>query len=148
MSISALSISTVEAFDRNRLMVDLDEATDPNSPPAVLLVVGLRQLGEIVAGNRSDETLARIRDVFAEIVGSVGTDYRTRGTELCAILDQPAKVERIVAALEQQLAALAGPEFRAACGAVELPAEAHDALEALLLVDKRVTAAYGPVTFD
>ncbi len=148
MSVTALPTATIEAFDRNRLLVDLDDATAPDSPPAVLLVIGLRQLGEVIAAHDSDKVLAELRDAFADLVGDAGSDYRTRGAELCAILERPAEVDRIVAAIEQCLSAYAEPPLRVACGVVELPAEAGEALDALALADRRVTAAHGPVRYD
>jgi hypothetical protein len=148
VTITALPSATVTVFDRNRLLVDLDEATDPGSPPAILLVIGLRHLGEAVAGNGSDEVLAELHKTFTELVEGAGSDYRTRGSELCAILHRPADADGIVAAIEARLAIYSEPAIRASFGVVELPAEASDALGALALADSRVTAAHGPVGFD
>jgi len=148
MSVTALPNATIEIFDRSRLLVDLDEATAPESPHAVLLVIGLRQLGDAVARDGSDEIVADLRAGFTELVGADGTDYQTRGSELCAILDDPTVVSRIVTGIEERLAGYGEPLFRAACGIVELPAEADDAVSALTLADRRVTAAHGPVGYD
>jgi hypothetical protein len=148
VTITALPTATVTAFDRNSLISDLAEATDPGSPPAILLVICLRPLGETVAGNGSEELLAELRRTFAELVGQAGSDYRTRGSELCAILHRPTDADGIVAAIEARLAIYAEPAIRATFGVVELPAEASDALSALVLADSRVTAAHGPVGFD
>jgi len=132
-----------ELFDRNRLLVDLDEATDPGSPDSVLVVVGLQGLGEL----GSHPALSRLRDRFAAIVGASGAIYHTRSTELCAILDGDMHdVAGVVGVIHEVFVREAlGVDVRVSTGFVELPREAEGAPQALALADQRLTAAGGPV---
>ena len=133
MSIAASVAETVELFDRNRLLVDLDESTDPDSPDSVLVVVDLRGIGMA-------ETL---RDSFAAVVDGVGTVYCTRSTELCAILDGGVQdLAEVLEAVHGMFGREAGRlGVQIFTGLVELPREAFGALEALALADRRMTAA-------
>jgi len=146
---SKLTQST-ELFDRNRLLVDLDEATDPESPPSVLVVVGLHGLGETYDGGKPDATVGKLREGFAEIVGIAGATYRTRNTELCAILDGTVDdVVEVLAAIHKGFARAAERvDLRVSMGFAELPRDAEGAGEALSLVDRRMTSADGPIRYD
>ena len=137
LTVNLVSILAVQSqlFDRNRLLVDLDEATDPDSPDSVLLVVGLRGIGLA-------ETL---RDSFATAVDCSGTVYCTRSTELCAILDGGVEdLAEVLEAVRGMFVREAGRHgVRVFTGLVELPREAYGAPEALALADERMTAADG-----
>jgi GGDEF domain-containing protein len=135
----------VELFDRSRLLVDLDEATDPAGPDAVLVVVRLSGFGDTSGESGIDPVVAQLRERFAALVGSSGTAYRTRSTELCAILDGDARdLSSVLGALQDVFAAEAEQlDVRVSTGLVELPGEAHGAPEALALADRRLTGADG-----
>lgn len=138
-------------FDRNRLLVDLDEATDPDSPPSVLVVVGLRGLGESSAESGLHPIVSQqLRERFAAIVGTAGATYSTRSSELCAILD--GTTDDVVETLGAIHAGFAGEaasvDVRVSMGFVELPRDAEGAPEALTLTDRRMTSADGPIRFD
>jgi hypothetical protein len=137
----------VELFERSRLLVDLDEATDPASPDTVLVVVGLRGLGESFAETGTDPVVTQLRERFAAIVGGAGAVYRTRSTELCAILDGGvAEVTEVLEAVHGVFAGEAARlEVRVSTAFVELPREAEGAPEALALADRRITAGDGPI---
>jgi hypothetical protein len=134
VSIAFSDAETVELFDRSRLLVDLDEATDPDSPASVLVVVGLRGIGLA-------ETL---RESFAAVVDGVGTVYCTRSTELCAILDGDVQdLAEVLDAVRGMFGREADQRgVRISTGLVELPREAHGAPEALALADRRMTVAH------
>jgi hypothetical protein len=140
----------VELFERSRLLVDLDEATDPTSPETVLVVVGMHGLGETFAEPGTHPVVAELRERFAEIVGDAGAVYRTRVAELCAILDggvhDLAEVLGAVHGIFVREAARL--DVRVSTGFVELPREADNAPEALALADRRVTAGDGPIRGD
>jgi hypothetical protein len=141
---------TTELFDRTRLLVDLDEASDPESPAAVLVVVGLRGLGEAADEPVEPTTVEELRDRFTAIVGASGAVYRTRSTELCAILDGDAReLASVLDAVQEVFATEAAHlDVGVSTGFVELPREAHGAPEALELADRRMTAADGPIRQD
>ena len=141
---------STQLFDRNRLLVDLDEATDPDSPPSVLVVVGLRGLGESSAESGPHPIVSQLRDRFVAIVGTAGATYSTRSTELCAILDGATDdVIEILGAIHEGFAReAASVDVRVSMGFVELPRAAEDAPEALSLVDRRMTSADGPIRYD
>ncbi len=131
-----------EIFDRTRLLIDLDEATDPTSPASALLVLGLPQPGE----NRATFSTAEIeklvehlRDRLADLVGNNGSVYRTRSTELCAFIDgkllpSDHLLDTIRTELDLQCEPLA---VRVSLGCVSLPVEATEPTAALALADER-----------
>jgi hypothetical protein len=152
LTVNLVSILAVQSqlFDRNRLLVDLDEATDPDAPESVLVVVGLRGLGELSAQSGSHPIVNQLRDRFAAIVGGSGAVYRTRSVELCAILD--GAMHDLVGVLssihEGFTREAARADVRVSTGFVELPREASRAPDALALADRRMTAADGPIRYD
>jgi hypothetical protein len=150
VNVAPKSFESTELFDRNRLFVDLDEATAPDSPATVLVVVGLHGLGESFAGGDTDPTVSKLRDGFAEIVGDAGATYRTRNTELCAILDGAVDdVVEVLGAIHKGFArAAARVDVRVSMGFAELPRDAEGAGEALALVDRRMTSSDGPIRYD
>jgi len=131
-----------QIFDRARLLIDLDEATDPSSSPSVFVVVGLRCVGDV------DDLLVELRHRFAAGVGPLGTTYTTRGTELCAIIERTDGLDAVLDAIRRDLEAAAGARVFVASGRAELPREACDAIAVLALADQRLTAATGAVRFD
>lgn len=150
MSITTPSLDTTQLFDRSRLFIDLDEATDPESPDSVLVVVALRRLAETFGDSGVHPIVTQLRHRFVAIVGVSGATYRTRSTELCAILDGGRQeLVQVLAAIHEGLTREAARlDVRVSTGFVELPQEADGALEALMLADRRLTAADGPARYD
>jgi hypothetical protein len=150
VSITTAPETSTQLFDRSRLLVDLDEATDPNAPDSVLVVVGLHGLGEEFGESGAHPIVMQLRDRFTAIVGGSGATYSTRYTELCAILDGSVHdVVQVLGAIHEGFArAAARVDVRVSTGFVELPREAFGAPEALSLADHRMTAADGPIRHD
>lgn len=131
-----------EVFDRNRLLVDLDEATDPSHPPTVLLVAGLRSLGSAFdAQEDADTLLTRVRERFGAVVGDTGATYHTRANELCAIIDSAYRSQSLVAQIKAAIAQETDRPERVVWALVELPHEACDAIAALTLADGRLSGS-------
>jgi len=141
---------STELFDRNRLLVDLDEATDPDSPSSVLVVVGLHGLSESSAEPGSHPIVVQLREHFGTIVGTAGATYSTRATELCAILDGATDdvIEMLGAIHDGFAGEAARVDVRVSMGFVELPRDAEQAPEALALADRRMTSADRPIRYD
>jgi hypothetical protein len=129
------SATQEEILDRVRLLVDLDEATDPLAEPSLLLVVGFPR-PETAQGL---EIMRPAVDMLAASLTTLFLDgssvYRTRGNEVCVVSDlgdgTPGDhLQRI-----DEVAVQAGTSV--AVGYAELPREAPDALSALGLADGR-----------
>ena len=142
MSTASIHETPTQIFDRTRLLIDLDEATDPSSPPSVFVVVGLRCVGDV------DDLLVELRDRFAAAVGPLGATYTTRGTELCAIIERSDGLGAVLDTIRGDLETAAGAHVSVVSGMAELPREACDATAALALADQRLTAVYGSIRFD
>ena len=143
MSIATSISEPTELFDRNRLLVDLDEATDPDSPDAVLVVVGLQVSSETSGEIGTHPGVTQLRERLAAIVGGSGAVYRTRSSEVCAILDGGVHdlADVLRAVREDFLREATQLDVGISTGIVELPREADGAPEALELADRRMTAA-------
>ena len=144
--------TTVEAFNRTRLLIDLDEATDSESSPALLLIVGVPRAG---GGAGSDPAvtlfMARLEETMASLVGSAGSIYRTRSTEVCALVEgSVSELRDVLGGLQTELAREQRPFCEAVVGIVSLPEEAGDALDALAIADERMARSTGfdAETFD
>jgi hypothetical protein len=144
--------TTGEAFDRTRLLIDLDEATDTESSPALLLIVGVPRDRD---GADSDPAvklfMARLEETMAILVGAAGSVYRTRSTEVCALVEgSVSELRDILGGLHTELAREQRPFCEAVVGIVSLPEEAGDALDALALADERMARSTGfdAETFD
>ncbi len=141
---------SAEIFDRARLLIDLDEATDPTSPACALLVLGLPHPGEqrtTFSTAEIEVLVAHLRDRLADLVGDNGSVYRTRSTELCAFIDGTVSpsddlLDAIRTELDLECEALA---VRVSLGCVSLPGEASDPTSALALADERARVPAGKV---
>jgi hypothetical protein len=131
-----------EIFDRQRLLVDLDDATDPTSPPTVFVVIALRSRAEAA------DALTLFRDWFARVVGTLGTSYTPRANEICAIVERSERLNGLLSILQDDIQSAAAPRLQIGCGVVELPREACDAMAALALADRRLTEAHGRTRLD
>jgi hypothetical protein len=130
-----------EILDRLRLVADLDEATAPESPPSVLLIVGRPRVPGWEPNEEPPPDLVQFSDRLAEMVAVRGSVYRTRATELCALIDVgPSKFVRLLAAIEAHLRS-EGADEALSVGYVTLPAdEVPDAAAALKIADSRLAA--------
>ena len=146
---------------RQDLIADLEVALDPSSSPSVLAVfdlVGWSGYREIFGELASDQLTARLAHRFASVVhlarsakpfGSVnlplGLCYRARQDEFCALINMP--LENVRHMLDDATEALTDEGrsvfVTAECGAVVLPEEAEDAVDALTLASERLTVATG-----
>ncbi len=126
-----------QVFERARLLIDLEEATDPASADGTLLVLGFRRRRDRPASAMTRNDIALL-DRLSDLVGSLGPVYRTRCTEVCALLDLgDDEVDRLV----QELRRILVEEKRRATvgiGVVMLPEEALDPVTALAAADTRL----------
>lgn len=131
--------SRAEILDRIRLVADLDEATAWESPPSVLLIVGTPRAPGWEPNEEPSPDLVRFSDRLAEMVAVRGSVYRTRSTEVCALIDvRPAAFVRLLAAIEEHLRS-EGADEALSVGYVTLPRdEAPDAVSALTIADSRL----------
>lgn len=141
-----ISGSTIEeVFNRTRLLIDLDEATDELSPPSVLVVMGVPRAA-VEAPLDPDEvaTVARLGELMTDVIGEAGSIYETRTTEVCALLDgTEAELAGLLDAIGEELACTAGPGSSVSLGFVALPEGAPDAITALTIVDRRLRIGAG-----
>lgn len=129
--------SQTHVFDRARLYVDLDEATDTASPSTTLLVVGFRRRRD-----RQPSALTRndvqLLDRLDTLIGDYGAIYRTRATEVCALV---ALAEDELDDLTDDIELLLIDLHRkgsVGIGLVNVPEEAGDAVSALALADEKL----------
>jgi hypothetical protein len=141
---------SVEIFDRARLLIDLDEATDPASPASSLLVLGLPHAAELTPARavpELEELVVQLRDRLAELVGENGTVYRTRATELCAVIEgRLSPSDGLLDAIRTELDLDCEPfAVHVSLGCVALPGEASDPSAALALADERARTITTPI---
>jgi hypothetical protein len=134
---SALSAAESHVFDRARLYVDLDEATDSTCPAATLLVAGFkrRRDRQPSALTRNDVQLLDRLDALMSDYGSI---YRTRAAEVCALLTlEEDELDDLTDEIERMLF-----EFHrkgtVGIGLVNVPGESTDAVSALALADAKL----------
>jgi hypothetical protein len=141
--------------DRHKLMRDLAAALEPGCPPSVLAVfelVGFDHHRRVFGERASAELAARLARRFASVVflarsaRPFGGDtqpaalcYRARQNEFCALVNMP--FENVCDMLDDATHALTDERAGApACGAVLLPDEVADPVEALMLADQGIWA--------
>jgi GGDEF domain-containing protein len=128
--------------DRTALFCDLGAAAAADRSRLLILLelVGVRGYADELGSAAAEELLDRTAKRLQAAVGDTGTCYRLRGTEFCALVDDPGSGRR--ALLDTLAAALAedapGGEVEAVASAVLLPEEAHDAARALELADRQL----------
>ena len=135
-----LSAGETHVFDRARLYVDLDEATDSSSPAATLLVVGFRRRRD-----RQPNALTRndveLLDRLVSLIADHGSIYRTRAAEVCALL---ALEEHELDDLTDEIEGMLVDFHRkgtVGIGLVNVPEESTDAVSALALADAKLMTA-------
>jgi GGDEF domain-containing protein len=144
---------------RRELIADLEVALDPTSSPSVLAVfdlVGWSDYRETFGEQASDQLTARLAHRFASVVHlarsakpfgnlslPLGLCYRARQDEFCALINMP--LDNVRHMLDDATEALTDEgravSVTAECGAVVLPEEAEDAVDALTLASERLTIA-------
>ena len=141
-----LAATEAEIFDRTRLAIDLDEATDPDAPLSALLMIGLPRPA---LGTITDPILRtaieQLGNRIGELVGNRGSIYRMRATEICAIVEGGiSDMREVLWALNGEFTH--GPELarEVVVALVVMPEEATDALAALMLADRRMATHQGP----
>ena len=128
------------------MLVELEQAVVPGSPPCTVAVFSLDGSGEFreeLGEDISNEVIARLGQEFARFIEPDGVCYAPRRHEFAAIFWLPwPKVETILAA-----AAIAvrreGSIFSITTtfGVAHLPADADTPAAALLMADQRRVAA-------
>ena len=128
-----------ELFDRLRLVADLDDVTAPESPPSVLLIVGRPRVPGGDPNEEPSPELVQFSNRLAEMVAVRGSVYRTRATEVCALVDLgPAQFMRLLGAIEEHLR-VEGADEALSIAYVTLPTiDAPDAVTALTIADSRL----------
>ena len=139
--------------DRRKLISDLDDALKHGSPPSVLAVfylVGFDDYQRVFGQRASDALAARLAKPFANVVylarsaqpfggdtQSVALCYRARQNEFCALINMP--FENVINVLDDAARALTDERVGAPlCGALLLPDEVVDPVEALTLADQSI----------
>ena len=131
--------------NRFALMGAIDEALDEPEPHALLLfdLDGFKNYNDSYGHPAGDALLARLGTRLAAATGSAGGAYRIGGDEFCVLGALSADVP-LEAVIERARAGLCeegeGFSIGASCGHALLPAEAHDAAEALRVADRRMYA--------
>ena len=137
--------ATLEAFNRTRLLIDLDEATDPDSEPSLLLIVGVPRGEERMPADPAARLfMARLEETIGHLVGDAGSIYRTRSTEVCVLVEgSVSELRDVLAGVQAELERDQRPSIPAVVGIVSLPEEAAEATTALVLADERMSRAGG-----
>lgn len=133
--------------NRGRMQVDLEAqaaGATVEEPVALLLfdLNGFKRYNDTFGHPAGDDLLLRLGGSLRDAVGEDGFAYRIGGDEFCVLLtclpDRFAAVSKAAAAAMD--AKGKGFEVGASWGAVEIPAEATEAAEALQLADVRMYA--------
>src|SRR5579872_5516503 len=129
--------------DRSALFRALGEAVRPDSPSAVLVVIGfegLREYLDAASDDEADRLLAQLAGRLVETIAGSGTIYASRRGEFCVLCEGGLAVIRdILALVPPQLDDVARPEgVRTSLGIALLPDEATLPTYALALADRRI----------
>ena len=128
---------------RHKLFADLTDALEPASPPSVLAVfdlAGESDYRRVFGDKAGDELIDRLAEQFARVVQPTGVCYHSRQDEFCALISRPIDdVRTMLFAAEAALKDEGESALITACfGAVFLPDEAADPIEAFMLADERL----------
>jgi len=144
----ALTDALTGLRNRRALISDLEEALTKDEPPAPQRVLALFDLDGFKGYNDSyghpagDALLSRLGHRLAAAVAGHGVAYRLGGDEFCVLATPgeagPAPV--IAAAAAALYERGEGFEISSSFGSVELPGEALDTSDALVLADRRMYA--------
>jgi GGDEF domain-containing protein len=129
---------------RGKLFADLTEAVAPESPSSLLALFaldGFKEFEELYGVLDARKLLRRLADRLGEALHGIGSAYRPRGDEFAILVEEPGKVTELLALA---IAALSENHryyhVVAAAGHAVLPTEASDAIEALTVADRRLSA--------
>ena len=144
----ALTDALTGLRNRRALLSDLEEALTEDEPPVPQRVLALFDLDGFKGYNDSyghpagDALLSRLGHRLGAAVAGHGVAYRLGGDEFCVLATPgeagPAPVVAAAAAALYERGE--GFEISSSFGSVELPGEALDASEALVLADRRMYA--------
>jgi diguanylate cyclase (GGDEF)-like protein len=130
--------------NRRRLLDDLERRISRGATePATLILCdlnGFKTYNDTFGHLAGDALLTRLGTALQTAVAPAGRAYRLGGDEFCVLADAAARVQVEQAALAALAEHGEGFEVTAASGAALIPAEAHDATEALRLADQRMYA--------
>lgn len=128
---------------RTSLIADLEDAVQPGNPSRTLAIFdlgGLADYVELYGRLEGVSLLNRIADRLSEAIDLPARFYRPRADELAVLIDAPLQtadsvLAQVVGALNDRFV-----QFRLALafGAVMLPDETDDPIEALALADQQL----------
>jgi GGDEF domain-containing protein len=129
---------------RPMLMADLTVALRPDGPARMLAIFDLIGFGEYVelyGRLEGQDMIVRVGDRLAEAIEQPARFYRPRGTEFAALLEVPLATagEQLAAAVLALRERFTRFNLTLAFGAVMLPAEALEPVDALILADERLS---------
>lgn len=131
--------------NRHKLILDLEQAVRPNSPPTLFAIFGLDGFAEHVelyGRLRSQALLLRLGRRLEGALQPAGTCYRPREGEFGVLVHAPISATKKL--LDAAVDALRQREphvsVRAVFGAAILPDEASDVVGALRLADERLAS--------
>jgi diguanylate cyclase (GGDEF)-like protein len=130
--------------NRRRLLADLERLVARERMPSTLLAIydlnGFKSYNDSFGHPAGDALLARLGQKLAEVPGERGSAYRLGGDEFCVLAHVEPGASGIV--LDRGCEALVergeGFEITSSYGAVLLPDETADVVQALTLADERL----------
>lgn len=129
---------------RRALVADLGEAAAPARPPTTFVLFdlgGLHEYTDLYGRLEGESLLARVAARLAEALAQATRFYRPRADELAALLDG-TRVETeplLVGATSTLSDRFSQFDIVVGFGAVTLPDEVADPIEALVLADRRLS---------
>jgi GGDEF domain-containing protein len=108
---------------------------------AIFDLIGFSEYAVLVGRLEGQDMLARVGDRLAEAIEQPASFYRPRDTEFAAILEVPLDTtgKQLAAAVLALTERVARFDLALAFGAVMLPAEALEPIDALILADERLS---------
>jgi two-component system cell cycle response regulator len=140
----ALTDALTGLGNRRALTRDLDRITAGHREEALLALFdldGFKHYNDSYGHPAGDALLQRLGAKLADHVAGAGSAYRMGGDEFCVLLSGGGSPEERVASCAAALTEH-GDGFTITCsfGSISVPAEAHDAGEALRVADQRMYA--------
>jgi two-component system, cell cycle response regulator len=142
----AVTDSLTGLGNRRRLVADLVGYFESSREPALLLLFdldGFKGYNDAFGHPAGDALLARLGEKLTAAPGTRGAAYRMGGDEFCLIATlEGADAEQLMQAASDSLVERGeGFEVTSSLGAVLLPDEASDPVQALQLADERLYAS-------
>ena len=138
-----LRATEAEVFDRTRLAIDLDDATDPYAPMAVFLMIGIpRPPPDWMRDQALEIAVERLGTRIGDLAGNRHSIYRMRATEICAIVEGDVtglcdELWELNSELERERNLPMGIVI----ALVVMPEEATDTEAVLMLADRRLATS-------